>query len=121
MPPCPSDSTVGTLATGILAPAWVTSQIGPVFSVTSMRPSGRKAMRQGRLKVATCVIVNGRLASGACAPMLTWAFAPVAAKATSAAAFANFILDPRSLFWADGDRAHAAPSACAFRHQLKVQ
>ena len=30
-------------------------------------------MRQGRLNVATLVMVNGRLASGFCSPALTWA------------------------------------------------
>src|SRR4051812_37711232 len=40
-----------------------------------MRPSGRKAMRQGRLNVATWVIVNGRLGSGFNAPALIWAYA----------------------------------------------
>src|SRR2546423_670628 len=46
--------------------------MGPIFSVTSMRPSGRKAMRQGSSKVATVVIVNGRVASGFFPPTLTW-------------------------------------------------
>ena len=43
----------GTLSTAVLRPFSVTSQMGPTFSVTSMRPSGRKAMRHGRLKVVT--------------------------------------------------------------------
>jgi len=38
-----------------------------------MRPSGRKAMRQGKLKVATEVRVKGTLASGAWLPAFTWA------------------------------------------------
>ena len=54
-------------------PCGVTSQIGPTFSVTSMRPSGRNAMRQGRLKVVTEAMLNGIAASGAWLPALGWA------------------------------------------------
>ena len=67
--------------------------MGPTFSVISMRPSGRNARRHGRLKVATWVMTNGKLASGFCAPRLVWAEAPVAARAASTAVFANFIFD----------------------------
>ena len=73
MPPCPSCKTAGTFATRVFAPCWVTSQTGPGFSVMSMRPSGRKAMRQGRLNVATLVIVNGSVGSAFCRPALTCA------------------------------------------------
>src|ERR1035441_7119962 len=38
-----------------------------------MRPSGKKANRQGRLKVVSVVRMKGRLASGFCSPTLTWA------------------------------------------------
>ena len=86
MPPWPCDSTFGTFATGVLAPCCVTSQTGPTFSVMSMRPSGRNAMRHGRLNVATCVIVNGRLASGFCSPALTCACAAADTTDTSSAA-----------------------------------
>jgi hypothetical protein len=48
-------------------------QAGPTFSVISIRPSGRKARRHGRLKVATLVMTNGKQASGFCAPRLVWA------------------------------------------------
>ena len=65
--------------------------MGPIFSVTSMRPSGRKAIRQGSSKVATVVILKGRVASGFCSPTLTWAQA-AAAKVRSSAALANFII-----------------------------
>src|SRR6267142_267494 len=57
----------------IFCPCWVTSQTGPTFSVTSMRPSGRNAMRHGRLNVATWVIVNGRSGCGFNSPALIWA------------------------------------------------
>ena len=42
-------------------------------------------MRQGRLNVATWVIVNGRLASGGCAPALICAFAPAGSNASISA------------------------------------
>ena len=66
--------------------------MGPIFSVTNMRPSGRKAIRQGSPKVATVVILKGRVASGFCSPTLTWAQAAADAKVRSSAAFANFIV-----------------------------
>src|SRR6185312_11664510 len=95
MPPWPFHSTLGALATGVFWPLWVTSHTGPTFSVISIRPSGRKARRQGRLKLATWVMVKGRLASGFWSPRLTWAWAADAAVAISAAAsaiFTSFIL-----------------------------
>ena len=58
----------------------------------SMRPSGRKARRQGRVKVVTVVMVKGRLASGFCSPALTWAHAAADARVSSNTAFANFIV-----------------------------
>ena len=67
----------------------MTSQSGPTFSVMSMRPSGRKAIRQGRLNVVTCVIVNGRLASGVCVPALTCASAAVETKVNNNMARTN--------------------------------
>src|SRR5262252_686159 len=57
-----------------------------------MRPSGRKARRQGSVKVVTVVIVKGTLASGFCSPALTWAQAAADAKVSSNTAFANFII-----------------------------
>ena len=66
--------------------------MGPIFSVTSMRPSGRKAIRQGSSKVAVVVILKGSVASGFCSPTLTWAHAAGAARVRSSAAFANFII-----------------------------
>jgi hypothetical protein len=69
----------------------VTSQIGPTFSVINTRPSGTNARRHGRLKVATVVMTNGKLASGLCAPRLVWADAPVAVKVASTAVFASLI------------------------------
>ncbi len=92
MPPWPWDSTAGALATGVFSPAGVTSQTGPTFSVTIMRPSGRKAMRQGRLNVATLVMAKGTVASGFCAPILTCACAAVPASAAKTIPIANFIL-----------------------------
>jgi hypothetical protein len=54
-----------------------------------MRPSGRKASRQGRLKVATVVMEKGRLASGFCSPILTCAEASTDAMMKSKADFVN--------------------------------
>src|SRR5262245_46846210 len=76
----------------VFCPCWVTSQTGPTFSVISMRPSGRKARRQGRLNVVTVVMVKGRLVSDFCSPALIWAHAAVDARVSSNAAFANFIV-----------------------------
>ena len=105
MPPCPSDNTAGTWATGVLAPCWVTSQIGPTFSVTSMRPSGRKAIRQGRLKLATWAMAKGVEASGAWVPILTWAWAALAASTADAAQMANFIFVLACVWWRPGAAA----------------
>ncbi len=55
----------------VFCPCWVTSQTGPTFSVISMRPSGRKASRHGKVKVVTVVMLKGTLASGFCSPALT--------------------------------------------------
>src|ERR1700682_3064061 len=55
-----------------------------------MRPSGRKAIRQGSSKVATVVILKGWVASGFCSPTLTWPQA-AAAQVRSVAVLANFI------------------------------
>ena len=60
----------------VFCPCWVTSQTGPTFSVTSMRPSGRKASRQGKVKVATVVMLKGRLASGFCSPAFVYQATP---------------------------------------------
>src|SRR5262245_57694388 len=57
-----------------------------------MRPSGRKARRQGRVKVVTVVIVKGRLVSDFCSPALTWAQAAADARVSSNVAFANCIV-----------------------------
>src|SRR5260370_35325604 len=65
--------------------------MGPIFSVTNMRPSGRKATRQGNSKVAVGVMVKARLASGFCSPALTCAQTAADAKVNSNAAFATFI------------------------------
>src|SRR6185436_274096 len=73
--------------------------MGPIFSVTSMRPSGRKAIRQGSSKVVVVVILKGTVGSGFCSPTLTWAQA--AARVRSSAAFANFIvISPYLIIWA---------------------
>src|SRR6185295_17026217 len=66
--------------------------MGPIFSVTSMRPSGRKARRQGNSKVVTVVMVKGRLASGFCSPTLTWAHTAADARVTNNAVFTTFIV-----------------------------
>src|SRR5205085_3805949 len=85
-PPCPWCNTAGTFVTGVFVPCWVTSHTAPGFSVMSIRPSGRNAMRQGRLKVATCVIVKGVLASGCFVPALTCAHAGAGSSALTSAA-----------------------------------
>src|SRR5262245_4462486 len=92
MPPCPCHKTGGTLSTGVFSPCCVTSHTGPTFSVISMRPSGRNAMRQGSLNDATCVTVNGRLGSGFCSPALTWASAVADTRVRRSAAFANVFI-----------------------------
>src|SRR5262245_27915992 len=94
MPPCPCQRTAGTLSIGVFCPFWVTSQTGPTFSVTSMRPSGRKARRQGRVKVVTVVSVKGRIVSDFCSPALTWPQAAADARVSSNIAFANCIVIP---------------------------
>src|SRR5579862_1481299 len=66
--------------------------MGPGFSVISMRPSGRKAIRQGRLNVVTVVMLKGRLGSGFCLPILTWAQTAAEGNMRSNAALANFIV-----------------------------
>ena len=65
--------------------------MGPIFSVTSIRPSGRKAIRHGNSNVAVVVILKGCVASGFCAPILTWAQADTDA-AVKSKALANFII-----------------------------
>jgi hypothetical protein len=60
--------------------------------VISIRPSGKKASRQGSLKVATVVMLKGRLASGFCSPTLTWAQAATDTSVKSSGAFANLIV-----------------------------
>src|SRR5262245_7953864 len=91
MPPCPCARTAGTLATCVFCPCCVTNQTGPTFSVTSIRPSGRKAIRHGSVKVATVVMLNGRPASGFCSPALTWADAVDDTSAASNTPIADFI------------------------------
>src|SRR5580658_3950235 len=56
-----------------------------------MRPSGRKAIRQGSSNVAVVVILNGKVASGFCSPTLTWAQAPIA-ELKSSDTLANFMV-----------------------------
>src|SRR3954463_8895661 len=110
MPPCPWCRTAGTFAMGVFSPCWVTSQTGPTFSVTSMRPSGRNATRHGRLNVATCVMVNGTLGSGFRSPALICASARVETRASSSAV-GNFVIDFRLRF--RPDRAYAIYRSCA--------
>src|SRR4029077_16039832 len=76
----------------VFCPCWVTSQTGPTFSVISIRPSGRKARRQGRLKVVTVVMVKGRLPSAFCSPVFTWPHTAAEARVRSNTAFVNFIV-----------------------------
>src|SRR5262249_8824403 len=56
-----------------------------------MRPSGRKAIRQGSSKVAVVVMLKGNVASGFCSPTLTCAQAATA-QVNSRAALAKFIV-----------------------------
>src|SRR6516164_7829794 len=72
--------------------------MGPTFSVITIRPSGRNPSRHGRLKVATLVMTNGKLASGVWAPRLVWAEAPDAVKAANTAVFASFIFHLPRIF-----------------------
>jgi hypothetical protein len=58
-----------------------------------MRPSGRKAMRQGSLNVATYVTVNGRLGSGFKSPALIWARTVLAPRVRSSAVFTTVFMN----------------------------
>src|SRR5258706_13567491 len=91
MPFWPCQYTAGVPPKGaIFCPSADTSQIGPIFSVTSIRPSGRKAIRQGSENVDdTVVISNGSVTSGFCSPTLTWAHAAGDARVSSNTAFEN--------------------------------
>ena len=86
--------------------------MGPTFSVTSIRPSGRKAIFQGMLKVVTEVMLNGTLASGFWSPALTWALAGTAAAVANkrAAIFNVFIFSPLGIFC--DARFEYGPSYC---------
>jgi hypothetical protein len=53
---------------------------------------GQEGQPPGQFKVATVVMVKGRLASGFCSPILTWAQAATDTRVKSNAAFANFIV-----------------------------
>src|ERR1039457_3835594 len=76
----------------------------------SMRPSGRNAMRQGRLNVATWVIVNGRVASGVCVPALNCACAAVETKVRSSVARTNiFIVFPSPYFFVMTNTTQSTP------------
>jgi hypothetical protein len=79
----------------VLSLAGVVEVVSSTILLTPPFDSGRKARRHGRLKVATWVMTNGKLASGFCAPRLAWAEAPVAAKAASTTVFASFIFHLR--------------------------
>src|SRR5581483_1785932 len=57
-----------------------------------MRPSGRNAMRHGRSKLATCVIVKGRFGSGLCSPALTCAWLALENRAATKIASDDFIM-----------------------------
>src|SRR6185437_5708198 len=58
----------------------------------SMRPSGRNAMRQGRSKLATFVMLKGRLGSDFCSPALVCACAAFVSSATRRTAMASFVI-----------------------------
>src|SRR5262245_57098835 len=58
----------------------------------SMRPSGRNAIRQGRLNVVTCVIVNGWFGSSLCSPALTCAPAADGTSVRSSAALISVLM-----------------------------
>src|SRR5262245_12434071 len=93
MPFWRSQYTGGVPASGaIFSPSGETSQTGPIFSVTSIRPSGKKAIRQGSPKVAGVVILKGRVASGFCSPTLTWVQPATGARVRNSAALASFII-----------------------------
>src|SRR5262245_28809235 len=86
--------TGGVLPSGaIFCPCGDTSHTGPIFSVTSIRPSGRKAIRHGSPNVVTVVIVNGRLESAFPSPTLTWAHPWADARVSSNAILAKRIVD----------------------------
>ena len=100
-------------ATGLIfSPVAETSHTGPIFSVTSIRPSGRKAIRHGNPNVLVVVMVKGRLASAFCSPTLICAIAVADAKLNSTATFAKRIVASpclaygpagTSIFYCQGD------------------
>src|SRR5690349_2144720 len=93
MPFWPCQYTGGVFETGLIfSPRAETSHTGPTFSVTSMRPSGRNAIRHGNSNVLTVVMVKGRLASGFVSPTLTWAQPVTEARPTNNAIFAKRIV-----------------------------
>src|SRR6476659_7806577 len=92
MPFWPCQYTGGVPASGAIFSPWgETNQMGPIFSVTNMRPSGRKAIRQGSSNVDVVVMLKGSAASGFCSPTLTWVQA-VAVRVRSNAALVDFIM-----------------------------
>ena len=60
IPPWPFENTDGVPATGAeTLPSLPTMRSAPAFSLTSMRPSGRKVMPQGKVRpLATVVVWN---------------------------------------------------------------
>jgi hypothetical protein len=70
--------------------------MGPIFSVTSMRPSGPKAIRQGNSKVAVVVNLKGSVGSGFCLPTLTWPQAVIDARVNNKAFPNSIVIFPRS-------------------------
>src|SRR5689334_14501556 len=94
-----------------------------------MRPSGRNAMRHGSSKVATCVMVKGRLESPFCSPALVCAKAPADNSAERKTAIANFIiclyllaidLDFESLFQVAEKSQHISAYALRSLHSFLI-
>src|SRR4051812_20886894 len=106
MPFWPCQYTGGVLPTGaIFCPCGDNSHTGPTFSVTSILPSGRKAIRQGSSKVVTGVIVKGRLVSDFCSPLFTWAPTIADASMKRTAVFATLIvISPCLSLWSLSSR-----------------
>src|SRR5665213_3423966 len=121
MPPCPWANTAGTFDTAVFAPCCVTSQSGPTFSVMSMRPSGRNAMRHGKLNVVTWLTVNGRLDSGVFSPALTWACTATDTKGSKSVARTNtFIGFPPRVFSAMINEGYTVSDARRQRRKARA-
>src|ERR1019366_5305072 len=87
----------------------------------SIRPSERKAIRQGRLNVATCVTVNGRFVSDVCVPALNCACAAVETKVKNSVPRTNiFIVFPSSEFFVMANTTQSTRDRASLTTQTRL-